>query len=169
MTEACPGCGVTLETKASTTHPYMSSSPGCWERFGMVLAEQYNPERMPFHQLTVDAYAASHPGIDGSTADDPRSIQSVAIHLMTLCLFIEHNTDPVHGPRLHRLMVERPAFIRLPAPDFSGRINVSEMTLGASLEEAHDQAWAWARDVWDAHVANHDTIRTWLRALQLIE
>lgn len=156
-----------LATTATAIHPYMTSSPGCWERFGLILAEQYNPARMPFHQLTVDAYAASHPGLPGSTAKDPRSIQSVAIHLMTLCLFVEHDTDPVHGPKLHRLMVERPAFTQLAAPDFAERLNVSDMTLGASDELAREQAWAWARDVWDAHRANHDTVRAWLRSLNL--
>ncbi|MCP9491734.1 MAG: DUF5946 family protein [Solirubrobacteraceae bacterium MAG38_C4-C5] len=45
------------------------------------MAAQYSdPERMAFHQLIVDTYAVQHP--DG---DEPRAIQSVAIHLKTLC------------------------------------------------------------------------------------
>jgi hypothetical protein len=127
------------------------------------MAEQYRAERMGFHQLSVDAYAVSHSG-DGSR----QAIQSVAIHLMTLCLFIEHNTDPVHGPRLHRLMVERPAFSSLATPDFLGRMNVLSMTLGASDELARAEAWAWTRDAWEAHTANHDAVRSWLRQMELI-
>jgi hypothetical protein len=142
----------------------MTSSPGCWERFGQVLAEQYRPERMSFHQLSVDAYAASHHG-DGS----PQAIQSVAIHLMTLCLFIERGTDPVHGPKLHRLMVDRPDFAELEVPNFSGRINVADLTLGATDSQAEEEAWKWARDVWDAHTANHEIVRSWLRRLNLLD
>lgn len=70
------------------------------------LAAQYqDPSRMSFHQIVVDTYAVQHP--DG---DDPRAIQPVGIHLMTLCLFLERGTDPALGTRLHRLMVERPVF-----------------------------------------------------------
>lgn len=160
---ACPGCGVVIETEAAATHRYMTSSPGCWDRFGQIMAEQYRADRMSFHQLSVDAFAASHVG-DGS----PQAIQSVAIHLMTLCLFIEHGTDPVNGPKLHRLMVERPAFTALPAPDFTNRTNVLSMTLGADDDLARAQAWEWARDVWDAHADNQETVRTWLREMELI-
>jgi hypothetical protein len=60
----------------------MTCSPACWARYGELLSVQYSdPERMAFHQLIVDTYAVQHP--DG---DDPRAIQSVGIHLMTLCL-----------------------------------------------------------------------------------
>jgi hypothetical protein len=119
---------------------------------------------MSFHQLSVDAYAASHHG-DGS----PQAIQSVAIHLMTLCLFIERGTDPVHGPKLHRLMVDRPDFAELEVPNFSGRINVADLTLGATDSQAQEEAWKWARDVWDAHTANHEIVRSWLRRLNLLD
>jgi hypothetical protein len=157
MSDACPGCGLIRDTTATAVHRYMTSSPGCWERFGIVLAGQYRPERMPFHQLSVDAYAASHAG-DGSQ----QAVQSVAIHLMTLCLFLENGVDPIHGPRLHRFMVERPVFTALEVPELSGRMNVGDITLDGTNALAEREAWRWARDVWDAHANNHTTVRKWL-------
>src|SRR5688572_24525153 len=92
-TEICPGCGVALPAETGPTHPYMLGSPACWRGFGELLAAQYSePRRMGFHQVVVDAYAAQHPG-----GDDPRAVQSVAIHLMTLALFLERGVDPALG------------------------------------------------------------------------
>jgi len=111
----CPGCRVRLPAVEAPVHPYMTCSPACWVRYGDLLAAQYaNPERMAFHQLVVDTYAVQHP--DG---DDPRAIQSVGIHLMTLCLFLERGTDPALGTRLHRRMIDRPAFHQLKPPSSS--------------------------------------------------
>lgn len=50
-----------------------------------------------------------------SRGDDPRAVQSVGIHLMTLCMFIEQGTDPALGTRLHRL-----AATGVPSPAPSG-------------------------------------------------
>jgi len=89
VAEQCPGCDVALPAADQPPHPYMTCSTGCWARYGELLAVQYSdPQRMTFHQLVVDAYAAQHP--DGA---EPRAVQSVAIHLMTLYLF-ERDVDP---------------------------------------------------------------------------
>ncbi|MGH3545502.1 MAG: DUF5946 family protein [Mycobacteriales bacterium] len=103
----------------------MTCSPSCWASYGDLLSVQYSdPERMAFHQLVVDAYAVQHP--DG---DDPRAIQSVGIHLMTLCLFLEHGTHPSLGTRLHRRMVDRPVFHKLEPPPSRGRLTVLDVPL----------------------------------------
>src|SRR5579871_2903462 len=97
----CPGCEVELPAISGPVHPYMPSSPACWAAYGELLAAQYSdPARARFHQVVVDTYAVQHP--DG---DDPRAVQSVAVHLMTLYLFLECGVDPAHGPRLHRSMI----------------------------------------------------------------
>ena len=63
----------------------MESSPSCWAAYGEVLAREYNdPAFMAAHRLTVDAYAVQHPG-----RPSPQSIQSVALHLISLCLVLE--------------------------------------------------------------------------------
>ena len=90
--------------ESGPAHPYMLGSAACWRGYGELLAAQYSdPGRMRFHQVVVDAFAAQHPG-----GDDPRAVQSVAIHLMTLALFLERDVDPALGTRLHGQMVSRP-------------------------------------------------------------
>lgn len=54
------------------------------------------------HQTIVDAYAAQHAG-----GTSRREIQTVALCLMTLCLFCEDDVDPADGPKLHKQMDRR--------------------------------------------------------------
>lgn len=157
-TEACPGCGVRLPSVEGPAHPYMTCSAGCWQRYGELLAAQYSdPARMAFHQLIVDTYAVQHP--DG---DDPRAIQSVGIHLMTLCLFLERGVDPALGTQLHRQMVDRPAFHVLDAPVSRGALTVLDVPIGGRPTTARTAAVAWAQDLWAAWRAHHATVRRWI-------
>lgn len=154
----CPGCLVRLPAVDAPAHPYMTCSAACWVRYGELLAAQYsNPERMAFHQIVVDTYAVQHP--DG---DDPRAIQSVGIHLMTLCLFIERDTDPSLGTRLHRRMVDRPVFHHLEPPPSRGRLTMLDVPLNDDPKTARRAAYAWAEDVWTAWVKHHQTVRGWV-------
>lgn len=154
----CPGCLVRLPAVDAPAHPYMTCSAACWVRYGELLAAQYsNPERMAFHQILVDTYAVQHP--DG---DDPRAIQSVGIHLMTLCLFIERDTDPSLGTRLHRRMVDRPVFHHLEPPPSRGRLTMLDVPLNDDPKTARRAAYAWAEDVWTAWVKHHQTVRGWV-------
>lgn len=141
----------------------MTSSPGCWQRYGELLAVQYaDPARMAFHQVVVDCYAVQHP--DGG---DPRAVQSVAIHLMTLCLFLERGVDPSLGNRLHRPMVERPVFHHLEPPASRGSLTVLDVPVDADAAAARSAAFAWARDVWTAWSAHHAAVRHWLTQLDI--
>lgn len=83
----CFSCGGEFPETEGPVHPYMKSSPGCWATFGEVLAREYSdPAYFSVHRLTVDSYAVQHPG-----SKDRKSIQSVAFHLIRLCMFLEHN------------------------------------------------------------------------------
>jgi hypothetical protein len=140
----------------------MTSSPECWAAFGSLLAVQYNdPKRMEYHQLLVDAYAVQHPGSDPGDAD-PRAVQSVAIHLMTLCLFLEHGANPAWGTQLHKTMVKRPSFHPLPTPESLGTLTVASMPVDADPASARAAAYAWARSAWAAWSDHHDVIEDWL-------
>lgn len=155
---ACPGCGVCLPDVDGTTHSYLNASAACWALYGEVLAREYgDPERFIVHQLTVDAYAVQHSG-----GSDPRAMRSLALHLMTLCLFIERGADPSAGPVLHKRLVGRypPELLDPPLPN--GGLNVTHVHQAASLSEHVEGVWAWARDVWQAWSPHHDTIRSWL-------
>lgn len=157
-TTYCPGCRVGLPALDAPAHPYMTCSPACWVRYGDLLAAQYsNPDRLAFHQIVVDTYAVQHP--DG---DDPRAIQSVGIHLMTLCLFLERGTDPFLGTRLHRFMVGRPVFNHLMPPSSRGRLTILDMPVNGDPATARRAAYAWAEDVWTAGAAHHQTVRDWV-------
>jgi uncharacterized protein DUF5946 len=136
----------------------MTCSPACWARYGDLLAAQYaSPERMAFHQLVVDSYAVQHP--DGA---DRRAIQSVGIHLMTLCLFIERGTDPALGTSLHRRMIDRPAFHQLEPPTSRGHLTLLAVPVDGDPSRARVAAYAWAEDVWTAWSSHHQTVRAWV-------
>ena len=139
-------------------HPYMTSSAACWARYGDLLAVQYaSPQRMAFHQLVVDSYAAQHP--DG---DDHRAVQSVGIHLMTMCLFVERGANPALGTSLHRRMVNRPAFHRLDPPASRGEITLLDVPVDGDPTKARTAAQAWATSVWTAWSSHHQTVRGWI-------
>jgi hypothetical protein len=161
--QVCPGCGVQLLGVAGPTHPYLLSSPSCWNRYGELLAAQYaSPPRMAFHQLVVDAYAVQHPG-----GDDPRAVQSVGIHLMTLCLFVEDGVDPSLGTTLHKRMVERPVFQWLHPPRGAGSLTVLDVPVEGDPAVARQQALLWAVSAWRAWQVHHDTVRRWLTDSEL--
>jgi hypothetical protein len=80
-TAPCLQCGAQVPAGDGPVHPYFGAAPGCWALYGAVLAREYEDLRFArWHQLTVDAYAAQHPG----SPDDRRAVQSVAVHLVGL-------------------------------------------------------------------------------------
>ena len=112
---------------------------------------------MAFHQLIVDTYAVQHP--DG---DDPRAVRSVAIHLMTLCLFLERGADPSLGTRLHRRMVDRPAFHQLEPPSSRGGLTMLDVPLEGDPDVARAASYGWADGAWRTWATHHQTVREWV-------
>lgn len=155
---ACPGCGLRLPSCDGPTHPYIEASPACWALSGQMLARAYSDAACrEVLQLAVDAYACQHPGQPGR-----RSAQSVGIHLMTLCLVLEHGADPREGPKLHKRMVAHPTFTWLEPPADRG-----DLTAAAAFETLDAEAYvasatAWASVVWTAWSIHHDTVRAWI-------
>jgi hypothetical protein len=155
----CPGCGVALPYRAGLpSHPYLGASPECWATFGELLARGYeDPAYRRVHQLTVDTYAVQHPG-----KPERRTIQSLALHLMTLAMVVEDGLDPRSGPELHKRMVRAEGYEWLTPPSMDGRMTVIDV-LRATTAREHDQVVrAWAEDVWDAWAAHHQTVRLWI-------
>jgi len=164
----CPGCGLTLPATAGPRHPYMTASPECWSSYSLLLAAQYSdPERMAFHQLVVDAYAVQHPG-SPDPEPDPRAVQSVGIHLMTLCLFLEFGADPALGPRLHSAMAARPVFTYLPAPSSLCDRTHADVPRDGDADVARVAANEWAQSSWSLWSDYHPVVRGWLATAELL-
>jgi Family of unknown function (DUF5946) len=157
--DRCPGCGALLPRADGPRHPYLGASAGCWRRYGEVLAREFEDPTVfaAAHQLSVDAYAAQHPG-----QRERRAIQSVAVHLMGLCLWFEHGLDPALGPRFKRNMIRRAAVAWLEPPASIGSLTVLSVLSAVTPDEHVAAVKAWARDVWHAWSVHHQTIGSWL-------
>lgn len=155
----CFSCGGIFPDIDGPVHKYMLSSPGCWAIYGEVLAREYsNPEYFEVHRLTVDAYAVQHPG-----STDRQSIQSVGVHLIRLCLFLEHGLTP---EKANEAMLQagknKSSFYYLEPPSDLGLITAKDVYNTSTVMEHKNMVMQWAECVWDAWSIHHDTIREWL-------
>ena len=139
-------------------HRYMESSPGCWAAYGEVLAREYGDRAYyGVHRLSVDAYAVQHPG-----QASPQTIQSVAIHLTSLCLVFEHGFELDQATAAMQQMAGTKERCRWLEPPLSrGRLTVLDLHAATSAQTHSETARAWARDAWEAWSAHHGTIRGW--------
>jgi hypothetical protein len=140
-------------------HRYMASTPGCWEIYGEILAREYsNPYYYDVHRLTVDAYAVQHPG-----STDRQSIHSVGLHLIRLCLFIEHGlTVEDANSAMLEAAKKKQAFTYLKPPLNMGSITAADVVCAKSVDEHKIIVRQWAQSSWGAWSAHHETIRLWL-------
>jgi hypothetical protein len=162
---ACPGCGLMLAVHAGPTHAYVGATPACWEHYRQLSSPPYTREMgSRLRRLVEDTYAAQHPGVPCR-----RAMQSVAIHLMGLCVLIEREGEE---RRLIPILGRMPARTTLglhwlapPVPN--GKLTVVDV-VKAGPDAAHGPAVeAWARDVWKAWSPHHATVRGWLDAKTL--
>jgi hypothetical protein len=137
----------------------MESSPGCWAVYGEVLAREYsNVAFSQTHRMTVDAYAAQHPG-----HPSPQSIQSVAGHLIRLCLLLEHGLEIERADAAMLKAIEsKKKFAWLTPPPSRGALTVLYVHPASSVEDHVQRVRAWAGSVWAAWAPHHDQIRQWL-------
>ncbi len=155
----CPSCGGSYPDIEGPVHPYMSSTPGCWAVYGEVLAREYS-DRAYFevHRLTVDTYAVQHPG-----GEDRQSIQSVGVHLVRLCLFLEEDLAAEHA---NAAMLEagkrKHTFERLEPPASFGTLTAADVAKAGSADEHKRLVRAWAEGTWASWSMHHDQVRAWL-------
>ena len=157
----CPGCGLELPESDGPTHAYLGASAACWAVFGEVLAKEYQDARYyKVHQLTVDAYAAQHPG-----KPERKSIQSVALHLVGLHLALERSRPPEAILAAHRACAARARdFIWLdpPAPPFD--MTILDVAAADTAEDHGTRVHAHADAVWRTWTPHHGIIRHWAEA-----
>lgn len=162
-TQKCFSCGGEYPKIDGPVHRYMVSSPGCWATYGEVLAREYgHPSYFEIHRLTVDSYAVQHPG-----STDRQSIQSVGVHLIRLCLFLEHGLS---AERANEAMLEvakyKRTFTWLKPPVSMGAVTAADVFKAGSVEEHKSIVRTWAEHSWNAWSMHHNTIRSWLPAQQ---
>lgn len=158
ITEPCPGCGARyLPQVLQETHPYIGASPACWATFGEVLAREFGDITFGrVHRHSVDVYAAQHPG-----SDDRRQRKSVALHLIGICHWLEHD---VSVDRLNAITQQLASEDRqwpwLTAPDAYPMtvIDVLEARDGAEHVRLIRR---WADLTWAAWSDHHDLVRAW--------
>ena len=159
LTTRCIGCGGHVPKIDGPTHRYMESSPGCWHLYGQVLAREYaDPAFGALHRLTVDAYAVQHPG-----RPSPQAIQSVCVHLLSLCLVLERNLAAAYATRvMGEATRAKSRFVWLTPPEPLGEVTVADVAGVASPHEHAERVRAWAESAWSAWSEHHATVRSWV-------
>jgi len=155
----CPGCGAEFPDRQGPVHRYMESSPACWAAYGEVLAREYSDQAyFQVHRLSVDAYAVQHPG-----KPSPQTIQSVAVHLIRLCLLLERDLSMERANAAMLKASEQEAkFVWLTPPASLGAVTVAEVWKTEALEAHMATVRRWAQSAWEAWSPHHGTIKKWL-------
>ncbi len=160
----CPGCGANLPAIEGPTHKYLEASPACWAAYCEVLAREFSDQELflRVHRFTVDSYAVQHPG-----RPSPPSIQSVAVHLMSLCTLIEGGSTTAWAKMVIKEAVRvKGRFVWLQPPKSMGPVTVADVW-GAQGTVAHEKAVkAWSRSAWEAWSPHHATIRSWCAVIE---
>lgn len=156
----CPGCNALVPDSEGPTHRYVGASAGCWQLYGELLAKEFSePDYAALHQRTVDTYMVQHPGVDS-----PQARQSVAVHLMSLCLQLEEGMAPERATRALPHFTHRD-YPWLTPPDHRGEVTVQDVLAARTPAEHTERVQQWARSVWHAWAMYHNTVRRWLDLL----
>jgi hypothetical protein len=159
----CPGCGAEVPDieELRSDHLYVGAAPGCWAAYTELLGFQMSdPGLAGVHSLCVDVYMAQHPGVPGRQAS-----QSVWVHLVGLCLSLEHGFDgPASARAKARLAGPDAAFTWLEPPASLGDVTVQDVISTARAGDS-SAARRWADSVWQAWSPHRSEIRRRTTAL----
>jgi hypothetical protein len=119
------------------------------------MAREYaSPALMKVHRLTVDAYAAQHPG-----KPDRRTIQSVWVHLTGLYLTLERDLSHNFARRVMGSLTRSSDLLDwLPPPDDLGAITVAHAYHANGPDEHSAAIRRWAESVWAAWHPHREAI-----------
>lgn len=153
-TETCPGCGIALPAAGVGIHPYLGASASCWAAYGEILAREFSdPEYMKAHRMTVDAYAAQHPG-----RPERRTIQSIHVHLAGLYLTLEKQLSGSFVRKVIGQVAEAGDLPWLQPPASLGSITILDVFEATNPDEHETLVRQWARSVWKAWEAHHGAV-----------
>lgn len=167
----CPGCRAFLPDTAGPTHPYMLSSPACWARYGELGARIMSGTETGPGDVGcghhVDCYAVQHPS---SAEHDRRQRQSVAVHLISLCLLLEFDQPATlasarRGRTSRRVLrgLGLTDWPYLPPPLDLGAVTAADVHGAGDPDEFAGRLREWTHSAWSAWADHHDTIRAWAR------
>lgn len=161
--EKCISCAAQVRKSNGPTHRYIGASPGCWAIFGEVLAKEYGDYRYPqVHRLTIDVYAAQHPG-----KPSKQSIQSVTVHLIGLHIMLDQNFDAQWTTKaIKKASQFSENYVWLEPPASSGELTILDVQGAANLKEHTDRVHIWAHSVWRAWESHHEQIRLWAKRIE---
>ena len=154
----CVGCKAMVPDSEGPSHPYMASAAGCWERYcsleewkGRLTGEG----SIGVVQDLVDSFAVQH-----ATNTDRRNVQSIAVHLMSLCSGLE--LGPTGRQRRVRIgrWVGRDYPVLEPRPA-GYPITISDVAAAPAAMRS-STIERLAKTSWSAWSAHHDTVRGWL-------
>jgi CTP:molybdopterin cytidylyltransferase MocA len=158
--EPCPGCAALLPPRpGGPTHEYLGASAACWIAFGELAAREFGEAGYGrLHRHTVDVYAVQHPGADGR-----RQRQSVAVHLIGLCHWLEHGLSAAQlTPITQRLASDKRDWPWLEPPAWYD-MTVVDLLPAAEVAAYERLVRLWAESVWDGWSAHHAAVRAWAR------
>jgi hypothetical protein len=154
----CPGCGAVVPDvpEIRSDHLYVGAAAGCWAAYTELIGrEMAEPALLGLHMLAADVYPAQHPGVAGR-----QSSQSVWVHLVGLCLVLEHDFDVAMSARAKaRLAAPDARFDWLEPPSTLGPTTVLDILATDGAEEHARAVRYWAREVWEAWGPHHESIR----------
>jgi uncharacterized protein DUF5946 len=162
LNTTCPGCGIALPAHSGPTHAYVGASPACWQLYARLCADPYSRrDGTRLRRLVVDTYAAQHPGIKRR-----RAMQSVAVHLMGLCVLLERDGEARRlSPVLGRMPARKTMDLHwLTPPDLTRCRTAADVLAAGPADDYATSAEAWAKSVWAAWRPHHETVRGWLDA-----
>jgi hypothetical protein len=153
----CPGCGEPLPAIDGAAHPYVGASSACWMRFADLNATL--PPTTPLRRLVTDAYMVQHPGVP-----ERRAIQSVGVHLVGLCLVLEHGLAPERlSATIQRILARPPGWHWLEPPVPNGSLTVGDLEAALAAGDPATAIDAYVRGVWLAWSRHRPVVEGWLR------
>ena len=164
MKEKCPGCELILPKSDGPLHRYVGASAACWARFA-ALSNGGSPPLAPgaMNILLTDAYMVQHPGVPS-----PQSIQSVAVHLLTLYGVLEKGL-PAKSALWIRLRAVRDGsvpkhnrFIWLTPPSFANSLTIHDIIQALTPTERTAVTDQYVRQIWSTWSADYtNTVANW--------
>jgi hypothetical protein len=156
--EVCPDCRCKLPLVDTARHNYLGASASCWSLYNLILAREYSSPALmkSVHRLTVDAYAAQHPG-----TKERRTTQSIWVHLVALHLVLDRGLSTDFATRaIGALTTKSDALTWLEPPHSLGRITVAHIAEAVAEGEHTEAVRQWALDVWSAWKSQHAAVRS---------